>query len=888
MRRHLALPILGFCLGALAQAQERLTLEVRPPDQRFHFLSELHAPGERPLVLALRGGSAKGLAHAGVLRRLEEEGWHPSGLVGTSAGSFAATLYAAGFGGAGAERVFERRDFSLVLDDRRRTPGLSASEDEDSHGTLMGLSFARGRLVLVPGEDRARRLRIALFETLARAQALGGSDFDRLGTKLRVVTSSLTRGEARVLASGDLVDSVKASMSIPGLLAPVAIGDERLVDGGLVENLPAMAARAAFPGARILGVNIGRTWDATPPTDLLSLLNRSLDLSMRVTESRSEADSDLVIRPETDQVDEFAYRGQESLLFEAGAKALDGALPKLETLLMAGSEAPAANGLRVEGPPHPLLDALVAETRPAQGPWRRADLWRLLRRAHRRLPLARAWVDLPASVQGEATFHWEATALIQHVVLELPGGWDAAIKARVAQGLRERGLEAGHPFHPTQFGRLEQELIAEGIGKGAAVLDLRGSGFAEGVLTLTVQEPKLVRVEVEPGPLAAQTHAATRELEDQVLRASELEEVLGRTRDRLGFQRLETRLEERDEGLVLRLRPVGSQPTLVNITLAYESDWGIHGGVLVRGRNLFGTGVGGSIEAAADSLQKHLDGHVGWSLNALPALSLGAFGSWSQHDVRGGVLFLEATADLALRFTRKELGLEAILRWGREDRGRLGFAALQQQGTFTMAETRSNTPKATVARAWLEWDNLDFHTLPTEGSLLRLSVDRSLSVEGQSEPYWRSYTRFQRQQPLGSAWGLMLDAEVALADKAPPDLWWIGGGSDSFIGTRSAAYLMPNMAALKIGLPYTQATILGTGWQIGPRYDLGRGSDQPSTLRDGLRIEGLGLVARTVLRDFYVELSAGWVHLYLGPSSQREHRVSFLLGARPFDPWRRK
>lgn len=897
MRLPLVLHILGFCLWGHAQAPEqlapeRLALEVRQPDQRFHFLSELHAPGERPLVLALRGGSAKGLAHAGVLRRLEEEGWHPSGLVGTSAGSFAAALYASGFGGAGAERVFERRDFSLVLDDRRRTPGLSASEDEDSHGTLMGLSFARGRLVLVPGEDRARRLRIALFETLARAQALGGSDFDRLGTRLRIVTSSLTRGEARVLASGDLVDSVKASMSIPGLLAPVAIGDERLVDGGLVENLPSMAARRAFPEARVLGVNIGRTWDPTPPADLLSLLNRSLDLSMRVTESRSEADSDLVIRPETDQVDEFAYQGQESLLFEAGAKALDGALPRLEPLLMPGSEAPAARGLKVEGPPHPLLETLVAETRPVQGPWRRADLWRLLRRAHRRLPLAQAWVDLPASAQGEATFHWEATPLIQRVVLELPGGWAAPIKARVAQGLRERGLEAGHPFHPAQFGRLEQELIAEGIGKGAAVLDLRGSGFAEGVLTLTVQEPKLVRVEVEPGPMAARTRAAARELEDQVLRASELEEVLGRTRDRLGFQRLETQLEERDEGLVLKLRPQGSQPTLLNLTLAYESDWGLHGGVLVRGRNLFDTGVGGSIEAVADSLQKHLDSHVGWSLNAMPALSLGAFGSWSQHDVRGGVLFLEATADLALRFTRKELGLEAVLRWGREDRGRLGFAALRQQGTFTMAEapnaTSGDTPSATVARAWLEWDNLDFHTLPTEGSLLRLSVDRSLSVEGQAEPYWRSYTRFQRQQPLGSAWGLMLGAEVALADKAPPDLWWIGGGSDSFIGTRSAAYLMPNMAALKIGLPYTQASILGTGWQIGPRYDIGRVSEQPSTLRDGLRIEGLGLVARTVLRDFYLELSAGWVHLYLGSSSQREHRVSFLLGARPFDPWRRK
>lgn len=885
MRRRLLLPLLGLCLAA--GAQERLELSVRPPDQRFHFLSELHAPGERPLVLALRGGSAKGLAHAGLLRRLEEEGWHPQGLVGTSAGSLAGALFASGFGGAGSERVFLRRDFALVLDDRRRTPGLSATEDEDLHGTLMGLAFSQGRLMLVPGEDRARRLRIALFETLARAQALSGTSFDRLGSRLRIVTSSLTRGEARVLAQGDLVDAVKASMSIPGLLAPVSIGEERLVDGGLVENLPAMAARTAFPGARIVGVNIGRSWDASAPTDILSLLNRSLDLAMRVTEFRSEAASDLVLRPETDSVDEFAYKGSEAILFTAGARALTQALPQLEALLVDGVEAPAATQVTVDGPEPPELQALLAEIRPAAGPWKRAELWRLLRRAHRRLPLARAWVDLPEAATGTAIFHWEAAAPIQRVRLDLPKDWPADVPGRIASLLRERGLEPGQPFHATRFGQLEQEFIGEGVGKGATVLDLRGSGFRDGELLLVVHEPVLMRVEVEPGPLAHTTHRAAQSLEGQVLRAAELEEVLGRTRDHLGFRRLETRLEEQEEGLVLKLRPVGIEPALLNLTLAYETDWGIHGGVLVRGRNLFGSGLGGSLEASADNLQKHLDGHLGWSLNAFPALSLGAFGTWSKQDVQGGVLFLQETSQLGLQFTRQELGLEAVLRWGREERGRIGLAAFQHQGTFSIAGAQSDTPKATVARSWLEWDDLDFHTLPTEGTLLRLSADRSLSLES-GKPYWRGYGRLQRQQPLGSAWGLMVDAEVALTQDAPADRWWVGGGSDSFIGTRSAAYLMPSMVAFKIGLPYTQASILGAGWQIGPRYDLGRAALNPSDLSEGLRIQGLGLVARTVLRDFFLELSAGWVHLHLGDASQREKRVSFLLGARPFDAWRRK
>lgn len=893
MPRHLVLPLLGLGLMPLLSAQappgipgpERLMLQERAPDHRFRFLPELHAPGERPLVLALRGGSAKGLAHAGVLRRLEEEGWHPMGLVGTSAGSLASALFACGFGGAGSERVFAGRDFSTVLDDRRRAPGLSLSEDEELHGTVISLAFAQGRPVLVPGEGRARRLRIALVETLARGQALGTGSFDALGTRLRVVASSLTRGEARVLSQGDLVDAVKASMSIPGLLAPVTIGGEHLVDGGLVENMPVMAAREAFPGAAVVGVNIGRKWDDRAPADILALVGRSLDLAMRVTEARSEAAADAVVRPETDAVPEFEYQGQELALFEAGAKSIDAALPRLEALLLPGAEAPAAAALRVEGPAHPDLGALLEGPK---GMWRKRDLWRLLRRAHRRLPVGRAWVELPPRPSGEAILHWESAAAIERVELSLPPGWAEPSKQAVARRMEEAGLVEGRPFHAARFGRLEQELLATSLLRGVAVLDLQGSGFHEGVLRLRVREPLLGRVEVAPGPLQARIHALTAHLEGRIVRAQELEELLARTRDRLGLQRLEANLAEGPGGLVLHLRPLGGQPTVLNATLAYESDWGLHGGLMVRGRNLFGTGFGGSLEAEGDNLQKHLGARVAWTPARFPVLSLGAFGSWVSQEVRGGLRFIQASADLGLAFTRQELGLEAQVRWGHEDRGRLGLAALEQRGTFTVLKTRADTAKAKVLRLWAEWDDLDFHSLPQRGTLARFSADRSVAQEGSAPNYDRVYGRLTRHQPLGWGWGLMVEGEAALERNAPPDRWWVAGGSASFIGTRSAAYLLPNVAALKLGLPYTRASLFGTGWQVGPRFDVGRAADAPGNLGRGLRMEGWGLVAKTVLRDFYLEVSAGRVELRDADFRQRERRISVLFGARPFDPWKRK
>lgn len=879
MHRLLVLPLLA--LGLVAQ--NRLALEVRPPDHRFRFLPELKAPGQRPLVLALRGGSAKGLAHAGVLRRLEEEGWHPEGLVGTSAGSLASALFAVGLGGAGSERVFAGRDFSAVLDDRRRAPGLSLSEDEELHGTVISLAFARGRLVLVPGEERARRLRITLMETLARGEALGDGRFDHLGTRLRVVASSLTKGEARVLDRGSLVDAVKASMSIPGLLAPVVIEGEHLVDGGLVENMPVLAGRDAFPGAVVVGVNIGRSWDASEPTDILALVGRSLDLAMRVTEARSEAAADGVLRPKTDEVAEFDYRGQEGLLFEAGAQALEAGLPALERQLMPGSEAPAAAAITVEGPSHPELGALLPS-----GPLTRADLWRLLRRMHRRLPVGMAWVELPGAPTGTAVLHWETAEVITQVELSLPPGWSEPSRGAVQRRMTELGLVPGRPFHAASFGRLEQELVASGLQRGAAVLDLQGSGFEAGRLRLAVVEPIIARVEVLPGRHRAGIEALMKPLEGRIVRAPELEDLVARGRDRLGLRRVETGLTQVPEGLVLHLRPVPGQPTVLNATLAYESDWGLHGGLILQGRNLFGTGVGGSLEAEADSLQKRLGAHGAWTPAHLPALSLGAFGTYVRQEVRGGLFFLPSSSTFGLAFTRQELGVEAQVRWGAEDRGRVGFAALEQRGTFTLLGASTATPRARVLRIWVEWDDLDFHSLPTRGTIFRLSMDRSIQQFADRPPYDRLYLRAARQQPLGWGWGLKAEVEAALERQAPPDRWWVAGGSDSFIGTRSAAYLLPNVAALKVGLPYTRGSLFGVGWQVGPRFDIGRVGAEPGDLRRGLKMEGIGLVARTVVRDFFLEFSAGRVALFDGAFREREHRIAVLFGARPFDPWKRK
>src|SRR5208283_750768 len=127
-RRAMAL-LIALCAALSLQAQVAtgaggvIRLQKRDPDYEFRFRPEYRLEGQKGLALALRGGSAKGLAHIGVFQGLDEENLPVDAIVGTSAGSLMGSLYASGFSAEGIARIFKTRDFGLVLDDRQRESG---------------------------------------------------------------------------------------------------------------------------------------------------------------------------------------------------------------------------------------------------------------------------------------------------------------------------------------------------------------------------------------------------------------------------------------------------------------------------------------------------------------------------------------------------------------------------------------------------------------------------------------------------------------------------------------------------------------------------------------------------------------------------------------------
>jgi NTE family protein len=163
----------------------------------------------KKLGLALSGGAARGFAHVGVLQVLDEAGIPVACIAGTSAGSLAGAVYAAG--------IREQRLLDLALAIRWRDIACP-------------VRAPTGLFSFAPLESYLARL-------------LGDRTFAQLEMPYAAVAADLLTGQAVVLTEGPVAPAVRASCSVPALVTPVTIGGRRLVDGGIVNNLPVSVVR---------------------------------------------------------------------------------------------------------------------------------------------------------------------------------------------------------------------------------------------------------------------------------------------------------------------------------------------------------------------------------------------------------------------------------------------------------------------------------------------------------------------------------------------------------------------------------------------------------------------------------------------------------------------
>lgn len=879
----------------------RIEVVVEPADMVFRFTPRVTIPGMPRVAVALSGGGARGLAEIGVLQRFEEVGFPLDSLTGTSAGAMVGALYASGFSALEIEDLFGRLDLTRAfLEPLWRNPGETLGEQEDRSATLLSIERQNGRLTLAQGLRSGLEVQHTLQGLLARGSYFSGGDFDRLQRPLRVLATNLETGQGRVFGRGDLVESVRASMSIPGGFRPVVIDGQQYVDGALVENLPVTTAKEAFHPDLVIGVDVSAPLENRPATSILSVATRSLDLVVERRQWESRAAADFLIRPEIRDAPFLEYGSEWAKLVRQGREGFDARRAELNTLLRSrlSQERLAVSKVVFECPgglSEAMLGLLSDGLKPSGDTILLQDAQILLQQILVHGLAQEAWATVePGQV---LTFHLRPFPVVTSVEVEAPEGWRPAIQAAVAGAVK-----LGEPFNPQVFGRMMGHLVYQFLMEGGPLVDARGSVFEPqtGRLHISIEEPLITSVEVraQGGSKVDEAHLIRLlgEMKGRPFRPADLQKRIALAEHRLHLAELRYQIRpDGQSGTVITLIPVPHQRERLDFSLGYETTLGGQVGLAYRALNLPFQDSELELSAARNRLQEQASLTLKSPFGFSPGAGMEVVADYWQQRLEVPLTWptVEVPGDgMDARISASDLMLKTFIRFSNLGTGKLSLDLGRRNAAFREYGQRETQAQDSIFLS-AEWDNFDRHTLPRRGLMLRARFGTGHAQPGDlpGASFQQGYFRARGLTTLGESMGLNLDLELGQGRRLPLDRWWVLGGPSFVIGTRSVGYMAPNFAAVRLGIPYRLYMGLGLTVEVSPRLDLAWISRDPSSLwqsDENQRVQGTGLLLRTTLSNFYLELSYG-VLRYQTPQANGRATGSFnvLIGTQPFDLWKR-
>ena len=292
---------------------------------------------DRPKIgLVLSGGGARGAAHVGVLKILEEKRIPVDVIAGTSFGAIVGGLYAAGYSAEELNEILRNIDWKDSLSGRAPRDKRSFKLKQEDNGFLIKLKVGidDGKFKLPSGLITPNNLRLVLQDLIIDISE--ADDIDSLKIPFRAVATDLESGKAVVLERGSLASAIIASMAVPALFPPVEYEGHLLVDGGVSNNVPVNVARE-------MGADIVIVVDISTPMmskeDIQSFTSVIDQLMLVMTNQNSAAQlatltgKDILIRPE---LDDFGFSDFERALeaIPKGAEAALGAMSRLGEISM--------------------------------------------------------------------------------------------------------------------------------------------------------------------------------------------------------------------------------------------------------------------------------------------------------------------------------------------------------------------------------------------------------------------------------------------------------------------------------------------------------------------------------------------------------------------------
>lgn len=279
---------------------------------------------------AFSGGGAKGIAHIGALKALEEAGIYPDYITGTSMGSIIGGLYAIGYSSEQIELLAKDIIWDDYFNDNLDRSYLSIEEKSQADRYQIQFPFKDGKIQLPTGFVGGQKIGLLLSRLTVPIH--GVNNFDDFSIPYRGVATDLVTGERVVLDKGFLPDVIRASMSIPTVFQPIELNGKLLADGGLILNLP---VQEAFDmGADIvIALDVGGDlYEKEEFSSVLRVLEQTGSYLGEISNQRQRALASAVISPKVSSYSPLSFTDLDSLIME-GEKAAQQIIPRLNFLL---------------------------------------------------------------------------------------------------------------------------------------------------------------------------------------------------------------------------------------------------------------------------------------------------------------------------------------------------------------------------------------------------------------------------------------------------------------------------------------------------------------------------------------------------------------------------
>ncbi|MBT7949996.1 MAG: hypothetical protein HN764_00080 [Gammaproteobacteria bacterium] len=274
--------------------------------------------------LVLSGGGARGAAHIGVLKILEEQKIPIDFITGTSMGAIVGGLYASGMTANEIEQAIIDDEWRALFQDSPPRADRPFRRKDDDNGFLVDFDMGVNKegLIFPKGLVQGQNLEMTLKRHILPVATI--KDFDQLPIPFRAIATDLGSGEAIAIKSGDLAMAIRASMSLPGIFKPVHYDGRVLADGGIVNNLPVQIAREM--GAEILiVVDIGFPLEDAKELDSALAVTRQMLTIMIVKRTQEQLaklePQDILISPELGNLDSRDFQRLEEAMNLGEAKA---------------------------------------------------------------------------------------------------------------------------------------------------------------------------------------------------------------------------------------------------------------------------------------------------------------------------------------------------------------------------------------------------------------------------------------------------------------------------------------------------------------------------------------------------------------------------------------